>query len=522
MSRRSPRRRTLLTPAVLTPLALVLAGCADSSPIAPSPTAMNGRLTAPASAGSYLVGLTDGAALPSGVLAASGGKISNAVPQLGVVLVTNVTNPDALRAAGGVRYVEAEFETTADPLVFADAPEGASAGGGIEAAAGPADAAWYASGVQWDVKAMHADEAWPVTRRGLGATVCVVDTGIDDQHQELNGGKVLNRANFVTAGISSTTPTDILPATVYDPNGHGSHVAGEAAGRGVVTAGIAPEANVIGARVLNTAGSGKETDIVNGMTWCADNGAHVINISIGGIRYRGTSSFVTSPITYGAAVNYARSKGAVVVISAGNSNLQLPNPGGAQITVPAEIPGAVTVGATGPTSKIPQAAVPNWNPFDPSQVWTGPDTKAYYSNWGTGVTIFGPGGRGSVPLSAPYLFVGGSVQGGPYDQIYGVCSGQTRQNGSTNNNGAPSSTANCSGQTNRYIAYAGTSMAAPHVSGAAAVLYAEIGGAPTAANAQRVEACLKSTADNVGPSSVYGGGRVNLKRAVDALKSGGC
>jgi hypothetical protein len=68
--------------------------------------------------------------------------------------------------------------------------------------------------------------------------------------------------------------------------------------------------------VLNAAGSGSETAIVNGIRWCADNGAHVINMSLGGIRYRGTTSFISSPITYGAAIDYALNLGTVVVTAA--------------------------------------------------------------------------------------------------------------------------------------------------------------------------------------------------------------
>lgn len=518
------RRIVVRLPAAVS-AAVLLAACADDPAAA--------RITAPAgpsrgvakvapAAGRYLVGFDEATTgLPSAVLAASGGRIVDAIPGQFVLVVDGVTNPSALLQAGAA-YVEPEFETTADPIVEAVDADATAAFVPTDvdvsaAAADPGAAAFYASNVQWDVKAMHADEAWPITSKGAGVNVCIVDSGVDDQHQELNGGKVLARRNFVTSPA-----TEALPDSVFDVNGHGSHVAGEAAGRGVVTAGIAPAANILAARVLNRAGSGSETAIVNGIRWCADNGAHVINISIGGIRYRGQSAFVSSPITYSNAVAYARGKGAVVIVAAGNSNLQLPNPGSAQMTVPAEVAGVITVGATGPTSKIPQAAVPNWNPFDGTQVWQGPDSKAFYSNWGTGVSVFAPGGRGTVPLSAPFLFVGGQVQGSALDQIYGVCASTAVQTGQTNSGGVPTGSGACLGTTNRYIPYSGTSMAAPHVSGMAAVLYGEIGGAASPASAARVEACIRQTTDDIGPASIYGGGRVNLKKAVDALHAGSC
>ena len=65
-------------------------------------------------------------------------------------------------------------------------------------------------------------------------------------------------------------------------------------------------------------------------------------------------------------------------------------------------------------------------------------------------------------------------------------------------------------------------MASPHVAGMAAVLYAELGGTRTPANVQRVLQCIKSTTDNIGPATTFGGGRVNVKKAVDAIRAGTC
>jgi hypothetical protein len=65
-------------------------------------------------------------------------------------------------------------------------------------------------------------------------------------------------------------------------------------------------------------------------------------------------------------------------------------------------------------------------------------------------------------------------------------------------------------------------MAAPHVAGAAAMLYAEIGGAATVAKRARVTECIMRTTDDIGPATTFGGGRINVARAVNALKSGAC
>jgi subtilisin family serine protease len=491
---------------------LGLTACGDQAILSPS-GASAGRLPVPgttAEPARYLVGFDGTPEISASVIAASGGAVVDAIPSMNVLVLDGVTNPDALRLAQP-KYIEAEFDATVEPIASDVTPLDQ-----IEVVPRQDETPWFATNVMWDMKDIHAEDGWARTSGGFGTRACIVDTGIDANHQELQG-RVEKRANFVTSPAAER-----VPEMIYDPNGHGSHVSGTIAGAGVVVSGVAPLATVLGARVLNSLGSGSETAIVNGINWCVENGANVINMSLGGIRYKGTAAYISSPITYGAAIQNAIDNGVVVVTAAGNSNLYLPNP--AKITVPAQVAGTIIVGATGPLTKSTAPAPPAWDAFNPAQVWRGPDTKAYYSNYGPAVHVFAPGGRGGIPYTEIYRTVGGVSQGGPNDQIWSLCSGQTGQFGNANTSGnVPSSaTANCMGTTNRYIAYAGTSMAAPHVAGMAAVLYGELGGVRSVANRVRVENCIKTQTDNIGPAETYGLGRINVQKAITALRAGAC
>jgi subtilisin family serine protease len=469
--------------------------------------------------GRYLVGFDGAAAIGADVLAVAGGRVVDSIPSMHVLTVDGVTNPDALWAAGP-RYIDAGFDVTADP--YRD-PLASSLGDLAQAVEGQENTPWFQSGVLWDMKTIHAEYGWAQTNGGLGINACIVDTGVDDTHQELNGGKVLLRANFVPNPPPPPPPgVPVSEDRVDDPHGHGSHVAGTTAAKGVVISGVAPRASILSARVLDRNGSGFETAIINGINWCVTNGAHVINMSLGGSRYRGNASYINSQNAYRAAIANANNAGVVVIVSAGNSNLRLPNPQSMQVTVPSEVDGAINVGATGPLSRVPGQVPPAWNPFDPSQVWRSVDYKAPYSNYGTGVDVFAPGGRGSVPLSEVYRIVGGVAQGGAYDQIWGVCSSNSAQSGPANSGGVPSGNGSCTGNPSRYIAYAGTSQAAPHVTGLAALLYEALGGVRSNQNRLRVESCIRNTTDVIGPSTTYGGGRINVASAIDRLMAGTC
>ena len=166
---------------------------------------------------------------------------------------------------------------------------------------------------------IDASSAWDVTLGG-GVKVAVLDTGVDQDHEDL-ADKIYLQKNFTT----SPSPDDFY--------GHGTHVAGIIAavgdnGKGV--SGGCPSCIILNGKVLRDDGAGYYSWIANGITWAADNQAKVINLSLGGSA---------SSRTLQKAVNYAWNKGAVVVAAAGNSGNQ-------SKTYPAAYANAIAVAAT--------------------------------------------------------------------------------------------------------------------------------------------------------------------------------
>ncbi|MGN7253434.1 S8 family serine peptidase [Arthrobacter sp. SAFR-014] len=165
---------------------------------------------------------------------------------------------------------------------------------------------------------VDAVEAWDVTT-GEGIKVAVLDTGVATDNDDI-AAKVVLRANFSTA------------ATGEDNYGHGTHVAGIIAAtkdaEGV--SGVCPDCSILDGKVIDDSGSGSTSSIVNGINWAVENGARVINMSLG--------QRVPS-LALEDAVNNAWNKGVVIVAAAGNAGTQAP-------MYPAAYPNVIAVAAT--------------------------------------------------------------------------------------------------------------------------------------------------------------------------------
>ncbi|MFC6022029.1 S8 family serine peptidase [Plantactinospora solaniradicis] len=287
------------------------------------------------------------------------------------------------------------------------------------------------------VAQIGAPAAWQAGFDGAGVKVAVLDTGVDQTHPDLTG-KVTAARNFTSS-----------PDTT-DHHGHGTHVAstvaGTGAGSGGTRRGVAPGASVLAGKVLGDDGSGYDSWIIAGMEWAAEQGAAVVNMSLGGGPTDGSD-----PLSQ-ALDRITAETGTLFVVAAGNE--------GANYTVgsPGAAPSALTVGAVDRDESL-----------------------ADFSSRGPRL-----GDEGLKPeVTAPGVGIvaaraAGTTMGTPVDD--------------------------------RYTAASGTSMATPHVAGAAALLAQ----AHPDWSAARLKDVLVSTAQTNPDLSVFdeGTGRIDVARAV--------
>jgi len=220
---------------------------------------------------------------------------------------------------------------------------------------------------QWGVQKVKGPAAWDITTGSSTAVIAVLDTGVWAGHPDL-AGKVGAGYNFV----ASNTNTG-------DDNGHGTGVAGVAAAatnNSIGMAGMSWQSPVMPVKVCDAAGSCLDSWITNGMTWAADHGARVINMSLGGPGSCGA--------TLQSAVDYAWSRGVVIVAASGN--------GGGAVDAPANCTNVVAVGATNSSD-----ARPSW------------------SNYGSALDLVAPGATIACPsLSGGYAAGTGTSFAAPF------------------------------------------------------------------------------------------------------------
>jgi len=160
-------------------------------------------------------------------------------------------------------------------------------------------------GRQWALSQIQIQELWQSANGGSEILVAILDTGIDQDHEDLDG-KVVVEANFTDS------------PTLGDTYGHGTHIAGIIAAysnNGVGIAGVAPESRLMNVKVADDTGGCQASTVARGIIWAVNNGASVINVSI---EFKEPSSELED------AVNYAWSRGVVIIAAAGNEGNESP------------------------------------------------------------------------------------------------------------------------------------------------------------------------------------------------------
>lgn len=397
---------------------------------------------------------------------------------IGVAVVTGLSDDDAaaLGASSRADFVEAspvfqlvEPAAVAQPVRMSESEMAALSAVDVNSAQNPAGAILFAR--QWNMRQVHADAAWAVGRLGSPTvTVAILDTGIDYLLPDLAGRVDLNRS------VSFEPIDDLFAATFYpdrhpstDLHFHGTNVASQVASNAFAFAGVTSQTTLMSVKVCSVLGGCH--GVIEGILYAIDNGADVINLSLGGWFQKSSSPGVVS--AYNRIMNYAKQQGVTMVVAAGNDGNDLDRQDNIALY---DEEGDL----------VDRVHVPSfWAAYcDASHVicvsaTRRDDVPASYTNYG----------RSAIDVAAP--------GGGGGDWVYSLCP-QT------------SLLFACEGGL-FVLGVAGTSQAAPHVAGLAALAVQDVG-----RNPPQVAAYIRQSADAIdgGNTPFYGKGRINVARAV--------
>jgi serine protease len=406
--------------------------------------------------------------------------------------------------------------------------------------------------IPYGINMVNAPLVWP-SAKGAGARVAVLDTGISMYHPDR--GNVVNSVSFATNQTGAIIP-------VEDLIGHGTHTSGTiaAADNDIGVIGVAPQADLLIAKVMDNTGSGQDSWLISGIDWAVSNNAKVISMSLGGYDYSQALD---------DACAAAFDAGTLLVAAAGNDNVSTP-------LYPAALPSVISVAAVdqsknkasfsnyGPTIALAAPGVSVYSTIPvavdstvtANAIWS---STSHQANIITGTNLGTVSGQicncglatGTDPQDSCPDSVAGNIahirrgiitfaQKVAYAQSKGAIGVIISNNVSGNfngtlNNGSPlivvsisqadgnnlqalaqtGITGSASVNSNPYAYYSGTSMACPHVAGVAALIFAAN---PIDISPLEVRDILFNSAQDIGTpgrDDIYGYGLVDAYAALN-------
>jgi subtilisin family serine protease len=439
-------------------------------------------------AGNYIVVYKQQSVSPNalGALENAGGTVVYSYGRIGVVIAQS-SDPTFRENALKDKSVEEVAATDTFAVKLREDVETSGAGGPPTGALTniPASNSDPLFGLQWDMRQIHTPEAHAITGGSPSVLVGDLDTGLDYHHPDLAPN--IDFANSVSCqgGVPNQAP-----AAWDDRNGHGTHTAGTiaAAANGIGIVGVAPHVRIAGIKTSTDAGFFFPEAVVCAFMWAGTHGVDVTN-----------NSYFADPWLFNCrndpvqraiwnaerrAIRFAMSNGVTVVASMGNESDDLAHPqvdlispdwppGSQQerevtnacAVVPNEVPGVVGVGASGNREQVDDDPGANY-------------LKSFYSSYGVGVTgVVAPGGDSRFSVFSSQNPNGRVLSTWPFER---PCARRVESAGAA------------------YCYLQGTSMAAPHAAGVAALIVSRFGSS-NGRNGEmapgKVQAFLEQTSD---------------------------